>query len=165
MLPLISSLGLSILPPPDHDVPMARGIRHCVLAAAASLCVLTVGCSKPYQEADVDGVLIIHDVPAPKVRIQFIPDVDKHTLGPPSMADTDTQGHFILQLHEPSTDTTHPGAIVGWHRVVLSDLQLSESETGRGVPIRFGPEYTLPGATPMTQEVKEGKQTIELKLP
>ena len=126
---------------------------------------MTVGCSKSYQEADVDGVLLIHDEPAPKVRIQFIPDVDKHTLGPPSTANTDAHGHFTLQLIEPGTDATHPGAIVGWHRVVLSDLQLSESETGRGVPIRFGPEYTLPGSTPIAQEVKEGKQTIELRLP
>jgi hypothetical protein len=33
------------------------------------------------------------------------------------------------------------------------------------VPIRFGPEYTLPGSTPLREEVKEGRQKIEIKIP
>jgi hypothetical protein len=123
------------------------------------------GCSKGYQEAEVDGVLLIHGEPGKLVRIQFVPDVDKHTLGPPSTAKTDDQGHFTLLLSEPGSDDVHPGAVVGWHRVILSDLQIAHSATGRGVPIRFGPEYSLAASTPLAQEVKEGKQTIEVKVP
>ena len=57
------------------------------------------------------------------------------------------------------------GAVVGYHRVTLSDLRLSESADGRGVPIRFGPEYTLAGSTPLKQEVSPGQQTLRLQIP
>jgi hypothetical protein len=57
------------------------------------------------------------------------------------------------------------GAVVGNHRVTLSDIRLSESADGRGVPTRFGPEYTLAGSTPLKQEVKPGQQTLLLQIP
>jgi hypothetical protein len=57
------------------------------------------------------------------------------------------------------------GAVVGSHRVVLTDLQLAASATGQGVPIRLAPEHSLPGSTRLKQEVKPGKQTIEIQVP
>ncbi len=60
---------------------------------------------------------------------------------------------------------THPGAVVGTHRVVLNDLQLAESATGAGIPIRLKQEWSLAGSTPLKQEIKPGKQTIEIKIP
>src|SRR5262249_26583690 len=90
------------------------------------------GCGKPYQIAEVDGVLVAKGKPAHKVRIQFIPDIDKGAKGPPSSAETDANGKFTLQYAEPGGNLSQPGAVVGWHRVVLSDLQLSESPTGQG---------------------------------
>jgi hypothetical protein len=134
-----------------------------IVALMALVCI--AGCGKSYQVAEVDGVLIVKGKPAPKVRLQFIPDIDQGAKGPAAFGVTDAQGKFKLEYLEPGGTTPQPGAVVGWHRVVLSDMQLAESATGQGVPIRFGPEYTLPGSSPLKQEVKEGKQTIELKVP
>ncbi|MGD9635843.1 MAG: hypothetical protein AB7U97_21360, partial [Pirellulales bacterium] len=56
-----------------------------------------------------------------------------------------------------------PGAAVGTHRVVLRDLAAAESA---GAPqIRLPVQSTMPGATPLREEVKEGKQTIEIHVP
>lgn len=140
-------------------------IKTKSIAAGLLLVFTIIGCGPSYQVAEVDGVVLTHGQPAEKVHVQFIPDVDKQTQGPVSMADTDSAGHFTLQLLEKDATTPRPGAVVGWHRVVLSDLRLAESATGQGVTIRFGSEYTLPSSTPLKQEVKEGKQTIEIKLP
>jgi hypothetical protein len=134
-------------------------------AIAMLLCVSFSGCGQKYKVGEVDGILTARGKPASKVRIQFIPDIDKQTTGPASSATTDSTGHFALQLMEKDVDNLRQGAVVGWHRVVLSDMELAEHETAQGLPIRFGPECTLPGSTPLRQEVKEGKQTIEIKIP
>jgi len=115
--------------------------------------------------AEVDGQLRINGVAAPKVHIEFVPAVDKGTQGPMAMADTDAQGRFTLQLMEGSGQSSRTGALVGWHRVVFSDLQLAESATGAGVPIRFPTQYMALSSTPVLQEIKEGKQTIQLNIP
>ena len=81
------------------------------------------------------------------------------------MAETDADGHFTLEFEERGSTAPRKGAVIGWHRVVLSDLQLAESPTGRGVPIRLPKEYALPGSTPISQEVQEGRQSIEINVP
>jgi len=144
------------------------GVARLSFLAAALLFLTAAGCGPPYQVAEVEGVLLIKGKPAPRVHIQFIPDAARGTRGPISMAETDANGRFTLQLKEGDGSVTKPGAVVGWHRVVLSDLQLAESATGEGVPIRFGQEYMGPTTTPLTQEVKEageGKQTVQIQVP
>ncbi len=139
----------------------------CRVAGVAALLVgalATVGCGSSYQVAEVNGVLLIRGKPGNKIQIQFIPDIDKGSKGPISTAQTDSQGRFTLQLMEGAAASSRPGAVVGWHRVVLSDLQLAESATGQGVPIRLPPQYTLPGATPLSWEVTPGKQSIQLEV-
>jgi hypothetical protein len=134
-------------------------IRVALLFSLASL----AGCSRPdYQLAEVEGELIIKGQPADKVYIEFIPDTG--IPGPSSAADTDAQGKFTL--HVMSRDGDSPaGAVVGAHRVVLSDKRLAESPDGRGVAIRFGQEYTLAGSTLLKQEIKPGPQSIQLQVP
>jgi hypothetical protein len=143
-------------------------VRHCASRAALASILLSVmtltGCGQQPRVAEVEGLLLLNGKPGHKVQIQFVPDIDKGTRGPMSTAQTDAQGRFTLQLLE-GAGATRPGAVVGWHRVVLSDRQLAESATGKGVPIRFGPEYTLSSSTPITRQVTEGKQTIEIKIP
>jgi len=125
--------------------------------------VSVIGCGGPnYKIAEVDGVLLIKGKPGHKVRIEFLPEVGVE--GPASAADTDAQGKFTMQVMDRD-GSSQAGAVVGKHRVTLSDLQLAESATGRGVPIRFGPEYAVSSSTPLTQEVKEGEQTIEIVVP
>jgi hypothetical protein len=128
--------------------------------------VFALGCGgPPYEVAEVDGVVLIKGRPGNKIFIQFIPDVESKTSPPTSTAETDQSGRFTLQLMESPEGATQPGAVVGAHRVVLRDLQLAESATGAGVPIRLPQQFTLVGATPLKQEVKPGKQTIEIKVP
>jgi hypothetical protein len=127
------------------------------------ICSFT-GCSGDYELAEVDGVLSIRGTPAHKMMIQFIPDIDHATKGPISVAETDEAGHFVLRT-AGGGDSLQDGAVVGWHRVVLSDLRLAESATGRGVPRRLDSKYTLPSSTPLVQEVSPGKQTIKIQVP
>jgi hypothetical protein len=125
-----------------------------------------IGCSgASLQTAEVAGVVLIKGKPADKLRIEFSPDGTKGTSGPISMAETDDQGRYSLQYFPPDANAPKPGAVVGWHRVVLSDRRLAESATGRGVALRVPAEYTLVGSTPLSQEVKPGTQTIELSIP
>ena len=144
-------------------MPSRSHLTTIGLVALLSLVLSAIGCSGPeYDVAEVDGVLLIKGQPGHKVHIEFVPDAGFK--GPTAAADTDPQGHFSLHLMQ--RDGTAPaGAVVGTHRVTLSDIQLSESETGHGVPIRFGPEYCLVGSTPLKQEIKPGKQTIQIVVP
>lgn len=127
--------------------------------------LLAVGCGEPHQTAEVDGVLVIGGKPGHKVRVQFIPDVDKGCNGPISIGETDGEGKFVLHYRVGNESMPRPGAVVGWHRIVLADLQLAESATGKGVPVRMAAGYSLPGSTPLVCEIKEGKQLIELEVP
>ena len=132
------------------------------------LCTVVVtlsGCDKSFQIGEVEGVLLVSGRPARKVRIEFVPEGISGPKAPTSMAETDEQGKFTLQLIDGNVAQSRPGAVVGFHRVALTDLQIAESPTGRGIPVRFGSKYMLPSSTPLYQEVKEGKQTIEIKIP
>lgn len=135
--------------------------RAAVLLALALL--LAAGCSSGPQFATVRGVLKVNGKPAAKVALMFNPDAAKGSQGPSSTGETDDEGRFTLTYS--TKDKSGNGAVVGWHKVVLSDLKLAESETGRGVPIRFGPEYGAVLSTPLSFEVKPGDQTAELDVP
>jgi hypothetical protein len=137
-----------------------------LLWAAVSIVILpTIGCGEAYTIAEVEGVVTIKGEPGHKILIQFIPDFEHGTQGPQSYAETNAKGEFTLELKQNDGTPLGKGAIVGWHRVVVSDLQLAESATGRGIPIRLKPEYLLPTSTPLTQEVKPGSQKITIEIP
>jgi hypothetical protein len=137
--------------------------RRVALSVVA--CLAATGCSPSDNVAEVSGTLRVNGRPGRRVFIQFIPDGAKATQGPISTAETDAAGRFTLQLHPAGGAEVRPGAVVGWHRVVLTDLRLAESATGHGVPVRFPADYTLPGSTPLTQQVKPGKQSINIEIP
>ncbi|MBY0456520.1 MAG: hypothetical protein K2V38_04225 [Gemmataceae bacterium] len=141
--------------------------RRVAGALCAALCAVLTGCGKPdYELAEVEGVVRVKGHTGAKIRVEFYPDPDKGVKGPTAVGETDDEGRFRLTVVNPKTQETQPGAVVGWHRVVLSDLRLAESETGRGVPVRFGSEYASVLSTPLTREVKAGgKQTIEIDAP
>jgi hypothetical protein len=137
-----------------------------IVLAIGTLALFALGCNdKGYEVAEVDGVLLIDDKPGHKMLIEFIPDVDQGTTGPISTAQTDKDGRFTLVLNGGPGATTQKGAVVGQHRVTLSDLRMAESATGVGVPIRIPSDYSLSSSTPLTHEVKPGKQSIKIKLP
>lgn len=132
-----------------------------IMAVAAAL----AGCGGPtYEVAEVDGVVTIDGKPGHKLRVEFVPDVDAGTSGPTSSGDTDGQGRFRLVMRESPASEIRPGAVVGQHRVVFTDLQLAASATGQGVPIRMQSEYSLAGTTPLTKQVTAGAQSIDIQF-
>jgi hypothetical protein len=139
--------------------------KSLLWAAAPILCLPLVGCGDAYNVSEVEGVLKLNGQPGNNVLIQFIPDAGRGTKGPMSIAETDIDGKFTLELREKNGTPLGMGAVVGWHRVTLSDQQLAGSATGQGVPIRLSPDLSLPGSTPLMHEVKKGKQEIELFVP
>jgi hypothetical protein len=126
--------------------------------------------------ADVEGVVKLGGKPLPHVRVQFMPDPEKGTAGPISVGTTDEQGHFKLTCAD-----LRPGAVVGWHRVVITDMQVRLPRTARHgrrdddekpPPIpkqstsrpRVPDPYTTSGHTPLSVEVKPPKQEVTLNL-
>lgn len=123
---------------------------------------IVAGCGEKLNVGQVEGTVLVNGKPGNRIRVEFVPDVGLE--GPPSYGETDDQGHFELRLMQRGGDA-RPGAVVGQHRVTLSDLQLAESATGRDVPIRFDPDYSMPSTTPLTQQVSEGEQSVTIEVP
>jgi hypothetical protein len=126
------------------------------------------GCSSRIAVAEVDGALKIGAKPLSRVRVMFMPDPEKGTLGPISSAVTDDQGHFQLVCADQRL-----GAVVGWHRVVITDLNVRLFKAGGGgqddddtkgllkqkvQPSRVLDKYTTAAQTPLIVEVKADKQ-------
>jgi hypothetical protein len=137
--------------------------RRRTLAAFAMLLLAFAGCSSGPAVAPVTGVVLVNGKPAAKVAVEFHPDATKGTSGPSSRGETDKDGRFTLTF--ATRDRSGDGAVVGWHKVVLSDLRLAESETGHGVPVRFGSEYGSVITTPLSYEVNPTPQTVTLEVP
>jgi hypothetical protein len=125
-----------------------------VAAVAAS------GCGRSYEVAPVEGVVLIDDKPASGVQVQFVPDVTRSTVGPVASAETKRDGSFSLAVHEMPGADTPGGVVVGWNRIVLTDLKQPVLKD----EARVRPEYTTSRATPLLQEIKPGDQTIEIRL-
>jgi len=121
----------------------------------------------------VAGVVKLDGKPLPQVRIQFMPDPQKGTAGPISTGTTDEQGRFELVCADE-----RPGAVVGWHRVVITDMRVrlhrpprsgrrddEETEgTQRPRRSRVPEKYTTSAHTPLSVEVKAEKQEMPFDL-
>lgn len=121
------------------------------------------GCSSGPTFGTVKGQVLANGKPADKVRVEFHPDALKKTTGPMSVGETDADGRFTLTY--TLGDQAGEGAVVGWHKVVLQDLRLAESETGKGIPVRFGSEHSTVLTTPVEIEVKKGDQSPVIEVP
>lgn len=122
---------------------------------------LACSCAGPrYEIAEVDGVVKYRGQPMKRLVVQFLPE-----RGPSSIGETDDNGRFRLRYQEPNSSQLRDGAVVGKHRVVVADIdrpvagQGEEPRPGR-IPDRYG-DLTQ---SPLSQEVRSGKQTIEIRL-
>jgi hypothetical protein len=138
-----------------------------VLAAA--------GCNRGPQVAEVAGTIKLDGKPMTNVKVMFMPDPQKGTVGPISAGLTDDQGHFNLTCEDE-----RPGAVVGWHKVVLFDSDQNLYRTPRHgrrdddepvakvKPRPKGPhvpdKYSAAGKTPLDMEVKATKNELEITL-
>lgn len=110
----------------------------------------------------VSGTVTHNGKPVPDLTINFIPDE-----GRPSWGMTDSSGDYVLHW-----DEDHDGAEVGTHKVSVAFVPGSQSaESGRAkVPPATPAEQTAITkkygieTSPLTFEVKDGSQTIDLKL-
>src|SRR5437870_1993294 len=98
-----------------------RTLHGAGLLAAAAL-FLPSGCARELPVAEVEGVVKSAGKPLSHIRVQFLPEATKGTLGPISAAATDEQGRFKLLCADKRS-----GAIVGWHKIVISDMNVGLS--------------------------------------
>lgn len=108
--------------------------------------------------------------------ITFLPEPGREVTGPRSTGLTDQRGHYRLRL-----DDQREGASVGRHRVTVQDLLVStgvrrrdhgtvDQETDETAPpppvrrSRVPAWYNSPEETPLREQVKPGRQVIDLEI-
>ena len=143
------------MPSPLRNLP---GLGAIALTIAA-----LVGCGGSIRFAPVRGQVLVKGVPAKDVRLEFHPDAAGGTRGPSSSGETDAEGRF--ELAYATQATRGRGAAVGTHKVVLRDMALAASETGVGVPVRFGPEYANLLTTPLSATITAGGEDLVIEVP
>jgi len=139
-------------------------VRLAVLTCLGAFAI--AGCARKAPLAQVEGTVRLDGRPLADVLVCFLPDPDKQTSGPRSVAVTDENGHYGLRC-----DDQREGAVLGWHRVLLEDMTLysvsRQDRAGGSRPAlvsRLPPRYTTATQTPLYFEVKPGTQTIDLDL-
>jgi hypothetical protein len=136
------------------------------LAAVAALGLLTSGgCGGPAC-GPVEGSLRMNGKPLANVLVEFLPEAN----GPRSSGVTDPAGKYRL-----TTLDGRAGALVGRHRVVLSDLEVYDDKPPapgekkkRDVvparPSRLPRHYGEVANTPLKKEVHAAPNTIDLDV-
>jgi hypothetical protein len=167
---------------------MRARYRLPCLALGLLLAVPTTGCQSEQPYGVVEGVVTLDGKPLTRIEVAFLPDPEKGTKGPRSVALTDENGHYRI-----ASDAGRAGAPVGFHRVCITDMVARErgpgpaiappEEDSKGGPVgtkapteknqphlptkkgRFPAVYTTALETPLRDiEVKEGSQVINLEL-
>jgi hypothetical protein len=136
------------------------------LAAGAALGLLTSGgCGGPAC-GPVEGTLRSNGKPLANVLVEFLPEAN----GPRSTGVTDAAGQYRL-----TTLDGRAGALVGRHRVVLSDLLVyddkppapGEKKKRDIVPVRpsrLPRQFGEVASTPLKKEVHAAPNTIDLDV-
>ncbi|MGL4423204.1 MAG: hypothetical protein ACRCZF_21255 [Gemmataceae bacterium] len=127
-----------------------------------ALSLFLTGCSAKPTYGTVAGQITLQGKPQGKIRVEFHPDAVAGTVGLSAIGETDDEGRFTLTTMEGGLEI--PGAVVGKHRVVLLDLALAESETGRGIAQRLNPNFGSIGTTTVQLEVKPGASTMKIEI-
>jgi hypothetical protein len=125
------------------------------------LVLALTGCRGQIPVSEVEGTVRAGGTPLANVVVEFLPDPEKGAAGPKSAGLTNEKGAFRLRC-----DDGRQGAVVGWHRVVVSDP--NEERPAQGQPRRMAPRvaerFATAASTPLRKEVQEGKQTIDLEV-
>ena len=149
--------------------------RHRLGLTLTLIGVLAAGCSSQPPMTEVSGTLTMNGKPLGNIRVDFHPDPDQKTSGPGSSGKTDENGKFTLMCSNKK-----PGALIGFHRVILTDLDLfgnkfvgrgeykSEDKAGNPIPVpkkpRFSEIYSDLARTPIKQEVKAGMGPVAIDI-
>ena len=140
----------------------------------AALVAGVAGCGAKPPEATVEGTLRQRGRPLDNCLVTFLPEGSESGKARHSVAQTDAQGRYELRFADMK-----PGASVGTHRVLLSDLSAStgvrridhgteEAEESGPPPVarapRFGPQFGSERETPLRREIKRGNQVIDIDV-
>lgn len=135
-----------------------------------------LGCGSSYRLGEVEGTVTLNGKPLPHLRVQFMPDPERGTQGPISSSTTDENGRFRMICMDQ-----HPGAVVGWNRIVVNDMGVRLFRTPRhGSPGDDGKETVPKGkpaasrvpdrfttskpTNPLSVDVRPEKQELEIDL-
>lgn len=120
--------------------------------------VLLAGCSRGPQMAEVEGVVKVKGQPTDGIQVEFWPEAE----GPRSRGVSDSEGRFVL-----STDEATKGAVVGKHRVVLTDVGIlgtkilgragENVDMAEGKKPRISSDYSG-ASSPLTKDVVAGSK-------
>jgi hypothetical protein len=143
---------------------MNRHVTRAIIVL--SLAALLTGCGGP-SLVEVEGMVTLNGKPLDNVRVEFLPDPEKQTTGPRSTGVTDAQGRFKLICENQKS-----GAVIGTHRVLITDLKQWEGLTARREdadkqlkPSRIPARYTDVRNTPFRLvEVKTGGPPVNLAV-
>jgi hypothetical protein len=138
--------------------------RRAVALTALGLLALA-SCSGSPSLGPVEGTLRMNGKPLANVQVEFLPESN----GPRSTGVTDQAGHYTLTSYDQK-----PGAVVGNHRVLLSDLQVYDDKPAGHVkkdqdvtPVRSSRipvQYSNTALTPLKKEVHKEPNTIDLEV-
>lgn len=138
------------------------------IALMAALVVLSNGCHDPGPEfVEVSGVVTRNGEPVGHVYLQFLPDPERGGSGPTSEAYADENGRFTLQCQPwPGDGRSRTAAVVGTHRVVVTDMKSSSgSQSSRSPPVsRIPRPFTTVTTTPLRVEITSSTREIEINL-
>ena len=138
--------------------------------------LLAAGCTGGPKLVPVTGKVTMNGKPLKNAKVDFHPDPDMGNTGPGSSGTTDENGNFTLVCSQGAK----PGAVVGHHRVIVTDLDVYGTVfVGRGdyrtedpkgpkeVPkfSRLPATYEKLASTPFKVEVKAdmGPVTLDVK--
>src|SRR5262245_45066205 len=137
--------------------------------------LLLASCSGRPRLAEVSGTVKMDGKRLANVKVDFHPDPDRGSTGPGSSGTTDAGGNFTLTCSDG-----RPGAVVGNHRIILTDLDVygnkfvgrgdyrSESPTGAPVEVpkkaRFPEVYSDLTRTPLKEVVRGGLPPVVIEI-
>jgi hypothetical protein len=154
-----------------------RGIfpRTLLCLSLFSLGVAAGGCQRGPTFTEVGGTVKLNGKALSGVMVQFLPEPETGgSAGPRSTAVTDEEGRYTL-----ATDDGQPGAVVGNHRVLVSDIIDSQptdvnkkrkDRMDANVPLHKVPKSRVPkryeeaNNTPLRVEVKPNSAPIDLNV-
>ena len=129
--------------------------------------VMMSGCGDTAPQTNsVTGVVTLDGEPLPEVAVMFSPEPQEGKRTIESTALTDENGKYelvyTLRSSTSNTPVSGKGAIAGRHIVTVSDYKMMAEHLPR--PGRVPLPYTKPSSTPLIFEVKEGPQSIDIRL-
>ncbi len=136
-----------------HHFLAARSLRA---VSVGLLFVLLGGCGSD-DLATVQGLVTLDGQPLAEVEVQFIPDIEQDTVGPPISAYTDQFGRF------QTVNDSRGGMVAGTYRVCINDARAMMPGGGMdatsGEPVENGPSRSAPVRVRVPQHYSDVNRT------